>query len=291
VPLHESDFLGGWVPHPLFATKAIVHPIAPGEPQPPEWPSDFVESVRQLVLGGFTAFTRDGTLRAARRLLRKGPVRLKAVCARGGQQQWVVSSEAEMSTIVDQFDQSAIGRGIVVEENLSDVRTFSVGRVTLGEFSASYVGVQTSTSDNFGGSVYGGSELLVTRGGFADLTRMLSDTMEPPCVMALEFDRMAEQRLGLVASRRNYDVVTGVDGSGACRHAVLEQSWRVGGATPAELAALEAFARQPGLRQVRAATVERYGSELIAPEDAVVYFHGDDATAGPLLKYAILQQD
>ena len=43
------------------------------------------------------------------------------------------------------------------------------------------------------------------------------------------------------ASRRNYDVVAGLDARGQRRCGVLEQSWRVGGASPAELVALAAF--------------------------------------------------
>ena len=43
---------------------------------------------------------------------------------------------------------------------------------------------------------------------------------------------------------------------------VLEQSWRVGGASGAEIAALEAFRAEPALQVVRASTVEVYGRTM-----------------------------
>ena len=70
---------------------------------------------------------------------------------------------------------------------------------------------------------------------------------------------------GMFASRRNYDVARGVDAEGRRRSGVLEQSWRIGGASGAEVAALEAFRAEPGLRVVRAATVELYGPDVPPP--------------------------
>ena len=64
---------------------------------------------------------------------------------------------------------------------------------------------------------------------------------------------------GLFASRRNYDVAQGANARGQWRSGVLEQSWRVGGATGAEIAALEAFRADPGLQVVHTSTVEVYG--------------------------------
>jgi hypothetical protein len=66
---------------------------------------------------------------------------------------------------------------------------------------------------------------------------------------------------------------------------VLEQSWRIGGASGAEVAALEAFRADPGLRAVRASTVEIYG-EAEPPPNATVYFQGVDERDGPMTKYA-----
>jgi len=63
----------------------------------------------------------------------------------------------------------------------------------------------------------------------------------------------------MILSRRNYDIAQGFDARGQLRSGVLEQSWRVSGATGAEIAALEAFRAEPTLQAVRASTFEIYG--------------------------------
>ncbi len=91
----------------------------------------------------------------------------------------------------------------------------------------------------------------------------------------------------LFASRRNYDVAFGRNGRGAQRIGVLEQSWRPGGASGAEIAAFEAYARDPDLASVTCATMEVYGDLAAAPAHATLYYDGIDPVAGPLTKYAI----
>ena len=79
---------------------------------------------------------------------------------------------------------------------------------------------------------------------------------------------------GFFASRINYDVVQGNDAEGHWHSGVLEQSWRAGGATGAEIAALEAFKADPACRVVRASCIEIYGPSDEPPPGAVVYFRG-----------------
>ena len=72
---------------------------------------------------------------------------------------------------------------------------------------------------------------------------------------------------------------------------MLEQSWRIGGASGAEVVALERFAADPALQDVRASSVEAYGATTSAPSGAFVYYEGTDARSGPLLKYAVVDSD
>ena len=90
----------------------------------------------------------------------------------------------------------------------------------------------------------------------------------------------------MFASRCNYDVVQGRDGAGRLLAGVLEQSWRIGGASGAEVAALEALRDDPDLQVVRASTVERYGSGVPVPGDATLYYCGIDEHLGMITKYA-----
>jgi len=95
---------------------------------------------------------------------------------------------------------------------------------------------------------------------------------------------------GLYASRRNYDVARGRTGDGNWRSGVLEQSWRIGGASAAEVAALQRFRADPDLEIVRASTFEVYG-ECEVPKNAQIQFQGKDEQVGALTKYSMVEHD
>jgi hypothetical protein len=58
---------------------------------------------------------------------------------------------------------------------------------------------------------------------------------------------------------------------------VLEQSWRFGGASMAEILAMEYLQAFPDAESVVAETVETYEQGAI-PEEAVIHWHGDSAS-------------
>jgi hypothetical protein len=177
----------------------------------------------------------------------------------------------------------------VLEENLTDVVTYSVGQVRVAELVATYHGVQRLTTDNRGEAVYGGSDLVVVRGEFDALLRLdLSQETRLAVSQACVYDAAAmELYPGLFVSRRNYDVSAGLDAQGQRRCGVLEQSWRMGGASGAEIAALEAFRAEPTLDAICASTFEAYG-EAEPPPHATVYFRGIDERIGPMTKYMVV---
>ena len=90
---------------------------------------------------------------------------------------------------------------------------------------------------------------------------------------------------GFLASRRNYDIGQGIDGRGRWRSGVFEASWRSGGASTAELAALMAFAQDSTLHVVEATSVKQFGRQTAIPPGAVIHFHDEDPEDGPLLRY------
>lgn len=140
--------------------------------------------------------------------------------------------------------------------------------------------------------MYGGSRLFVVRGG----GEALRDLEVPPRVrraiaQALVYDSAATRHYGVIASRRNYDVAVGVDDQGRELSGVLEQSWRMGGASGAELAAFLELRRLPERTVVQVSCSEVYGAEVHPPSGARVVFHGIDPEAGPLLKYTVVHED
>jgi hypothetical protein len=170
------------------------------------------------------------------------------------------------------------------------VVTHSVGQVCVDDLRASYCGVQRLTTNHHGEQVYGGSDLTIARGGFDQLIKLaLAGEVETAIDQARGYHTAAMASFrGMFASRCNYDVVQGIDDQGQWRSGVLEQSWRAGGASAAEVAALEAFRADRTLDVVRAATTEVYSTESV-PADAVVYFRGIDEHAGAMTKYVHIE--
>jgi hypothetical protein len=289
----EEDLFGGVAPYTFVPTKAITHGLLDAHAFAPQgWSAEFSHRIKDSVLDGITAFSIGDAQRAGIRLLRKGPVRMKPVLATAGRGQTVVSNLDELTALLEQTDHRRIAEcGLVLEENLDQVETFSVGQVRVGGLTASYVGTQCLTPDNLGEMVYGGSELTVVRGDFEQLLKLeLSDERRLAISKARVYDEAATACYpGLLASRRNYDIAIGFGRGGTRRCGVLEQSWRIGGASGAEVAALEAFHADKQLAAIRASTIELFGSNPRPPPGATEIYHGVDAEVGPINKYVRAQ--
>jgi hypothetical protein len=284
----HHDLFGGVVPYPFAATKTITHPlVSSGAVAPEGWSHEFARSVQDVVLFGFSAFTPDDLRRAAARVLARGRARIKPACGIGGRDQTVITSAADLDALLATIDTKELALfGAVIEQNFDQIETYSVGQTYVADLVATYYGRQLLTQDNQGANVYGGSDLIVVRGNYDDL---LSLDLPPEARQAINSARTYEAAAitsfpGWLASRRNYDVaqVVGDDGRRSC--GVLEQSWRIGGASPAEIAALEAFRADPSLRSVRARCIELYGDNQ-PPPDALVHYRGVDDRVGPITKY------
>jgi len=284
-----SDFFGGVVPHPFVGTKAITHSlIRPTAAAPEGWVEAYAAYLGDAVLPGYTAFRIADALEAGSLLLERGVVRVKQPEGVGGAGQVVVEDSAALRAHLDGLDeQSVLREGLVLEANLADVQTLSIGQVQVGEWCASYFGTQHQIPNNRGDDVYGGSNLTVVRGGFEQL---LALDLEPQVRTAAEqsiryHEGAAKYFPEMFASRSNYDVAQGTDAEGKWRSGVLEQSWRIGGASGAEIAALHAFRADPTLRIVHASTREVYGEGHTIPGDAWVHYDGVDRHGQRLVKY------
>ncbi|WP_374672932.1 DUF3182 family protein [Ideonella sp.] len=296
-----EDFFGGVVPHAFVATKLVSHPLVrPEADAPAGWCTDaeWRERIQGATLPGWSVFTPADAREAARRLLVGGSLRLKDPAGVGGLGQWVVHNLDELDTHLLALGESRIARaGLVLERNLRRVVTHSVGQARVGPHLASYHGTQVLTTNHRGVEVYGGSTLRVVRGGFDAL---LEDAAEDAVRRAVERARVFHDAVmaaypGTMASRCNYDIAEGVDDAGRAWCGVLEQSWRIGGASGAEIAALHALHRDPGLRRVRASTCETYigpdTDTITLPPGAWLLYDGPDAHGGRLVKHVTVSRD
>lgn len=288
----EQDLFGGLVAYPYMATKAISHPLPAGASFPPGWTDAFALQASDALLRGYTVFSKADARNAAQLLLRDGPLRIKPVLASAGRgQQVIATADALEQLLADMDDKELALWGLVLEEDLNDVETFSVGQVRVAGLTCSYHGTQQLTHDHQGTEVYGGSDLVVVRGDYQALLQLpLEDHLRLAINQAMAYEQAAEQHFpGFIASRRNYDIARGLNPQGQLRSGVLEQSWRLGGASSAELLALQAFADDPALQQVRASTHEVFGTPDL-PTDATLFYQGNDSELGQLSKFARIRE-
>jgi hypothetical protein len=290
--IHSSHQLYGAVaPYPFVKTKAITHGLVSSRAaRPYGWSSTFADSVRNAVLPGYTVFSSNDARMAAMRLLPLGPIRVKEPLGDGGYGQTAVAGIAELDAFLEKLSLEEIEcHGLVLETNLRRVTTRSVGQTMIGDRTITYHGTQRAVTNNHGSTVYGGSDLICVRGGWTELEKLPMDAQARLAVsQARTYDRNTDRYPGFLASRRNYDIGQGIDGRGRWRSGVFEASWRSGGASTAELAALMAFAEDPALQVVEATSVKQFGRRTTIPRGAVIHFHDDDPEDGPLLRYTVV---
>jgi hypothetical protein len=288
----KHHLFGGVVPEKFIATKTISHPLMNAESHAPSgWSHEFARRTRDVVLPGYSAFSLPDALRAGEKLLAQGAVRVKQADGIGGLGQSVAHTMGQLQEQLGAIGEKELASaGIVLELNLARIETYSVGQVSIGDMLATYCGTQDLTRNNHGAEVYGGSRLIIARGDFDELLRLaLPQEMKAAVAQACTYHAAALACYpGMFASRCNYDVARGEDEQGVFRAGVLEQSWRIGGASGAEIAALEAFHADASLKAVCASTTERYGDAPDMPADAHVYFQDDDPDVGFLTKFSRL---
>jgi len=257
--------------------------------RPPGWSSVLAERVRDVVLPGHTVFSVRDARVAAKRLTTSGPIRIKRALACGSRGQILIATVGEMDAFLDAFSSDELTTaGLVLESNLRDVITLSIGQIVIAESMISYHGVQRPTKDNEGRAVYGGSDLVCVRGGWEALADLpMTKEVRVGVEQAIAYEMAMDAYPGFMASRRNYDVGHGLDAQGKWRSGVFESSWRSGGASTAEPAALTAFAQDPGLHVINACSIKEYGSGHQPPPHATVHFRGNDPKDGPMIRYTV----
>ncbi|WP_164614858.1 DUF3182 family protein, partial [Pseudomonas viridiflava] len=99
---------------------------------PAGWNERFHQQASEAVLRGTTVFGLADAQRAGAALLSHGPVRVKAVRGKAGRGQTLVESSDELVRCLAQLDAQEIADwGLVLEEHLKEVVTYSVGQVEI----------------------------------------------------------------------------------------------------------------------------------------------------------------
>lgn len=289
-----QDLYGGVVPYSFLLHKTLSHPLHHTSMDSPEgWNNDLGLALKPYVLEGYSVFNTQDALWAAQGMVHNGPLRIKLATANAGRGQWIVSNHEEAVDLFNQAQfQALFEQGVIIEEALDNTVSFSIGQTEIGSHLISYCGEQEVTIDLKGQTTYGGSTLFVVRGGYAQLEAALSfDKHREALHLVKQYEKHIFNAFPqLYASRRNYDVLQGVNAKSQMRLGVLEQSWRVGGASMAELLALEAFAADPNLQTIRTWTRERYVSDASAIEKSDLLYCVAAEQTGWLIKSAGVEQ-
>ena len=288
-----DDLYGGAVPYCYLATKAISHGLVGDNAEhPPGWSRAFSEAIKGAVLPGFTAFSVPDCQVAAEILLKDGPVRVKETLAAGGQGQYIIHTVEELESVISEMDHDKIERfGLVLERNLHNMTTYSIGQIEIDRIMISYYGTQRLAVDNHGASCYGGSDLVVARGGYDGLLKIdIPETARLAVLRAATYDCAIRYYPNIIVSRKNYDVVQGPDARGDILTGVLEHSWRIGGASGPEIAAMQAFKDDPTLQVVESSSFERYGEDIEVPAGSFIHFVGIDPVSVPMKIYTVVDR-
>lgn len=280
----KKDIYGGIVPELYMQTKSITHGLVDQDNsyRPEGWSQEFADAVKDVTLPGYSVFDQESAYKATESLLSKGfCVRGKRAVAAGGNDQYVIESMDDLPKSLTKVTSEELAKyGYVLESNLSkDIVTYNVGQFELGGQKATYFGVQLQTRDTKGVRQYGGAELLIVRGGFEELLEQASGIFDENNILAIkqarDFDKAVEEYLGIIASKRGYDVIQGKDASGKFYSGVLEQTFRVGGHSGSEILALEAFKNDPSLNVVLGKSYNTYGDH-IPPRGARIHFQSEE---------------
>lgn len=316
----NTDVIGGWVSHGFLATKAIMHPAIDAQAQVPEgWnesnTQEFASAVKDHTLPGYSAFNWNDIVYGWVLLKNQYPnedIRIKKNAEAGGLGQKVIHSYEELVAFAASINEEELSNsGVVLEVNLVDadprIITGSVGSLEINGIKLSYLGSQRiDPNPGEGKESYLGSDLIVTRGTMADLVNLpddfisedheYNDKLRKMATSAHHFDAATTDILNgnVIASRRNYDVLWGKgekDQSGEAKeyYGVVDQSWRVGGATGAELIAACIFQSEQNAVAVKASTYHVFEDEPI-PEGAVVFVENYDGDDGPKNIYTVLHE-
>ena len=287
----SDDFLGGIVPESYIGTKAITHQVlAHTTYKPASWSNGFPDAVKEVVLPGFTVFHNDDAKQAALHLFKQGAIRFKPAIGRSGRGPAVIHNIEELEYRLSQLGPDELQtHGVVLEQQLDDISTLSVGTLSLEGEHISCYGKQRTTINNQGNIDYGGSDLCCIRGTFDQLLQLeIPEHIRLAIKQAIIYDNARHHYPDLLASRRNYDIGQGHDHKGNFYSGVLEHSWRIGGATGAELCAFEYFRKDATITCVEASTHCVFGEHTDLPPQARIQFNGRDSDFGPMKVYTVV---
>ena len=276
----SQDLYGGVVEHHIFATKAILHPtLYPNSPKPNVYPANFTTRIVEmgLVLPGYTTF--DPSFNEAQeifnRLQQQGfNVRLKEPDQSDGDGQLRVADQSDLAkTIARYHPEYVVCKGIVLEANMEEATTVSVGQTTIAGRDYSHIAFQKDIRDK-GRTMYGGAVMRIFRKGLDHLAQ--NHFQESHIAIAVQQSYQMYEAYGDLdpkLSRASFDILQGYDARGNFSSGVTDQTFRLGGSSPAEVLAIEYLNTNPNADFIDAEVTLDYDPKLPIEKLAEVFLN------------------
>lgn len=275
-----GDFYGVVVDHLGHVGKAILHETK--EAKTPKFYSKmFAAMVEDLVLPGATAFSFEQALEAGVELTgRFGQTRLKQTDKSDGQGQFEIKNSRDLERALNEVGEAEVqSKGIVLEPNLMNRITISVGFAQIGEEKFGTLVEQRNDIDpDDSRDRFLGGYLVVARGGMEKLLPLCSSETERRAVRTAT--KFVDKYSGLdpIISRISLDYLVGETVRGRQSLAgITDITGRLGGNCPALVLAIKEMKNRPELTHMRGETRLNYtGKPLAFDEGAEVFI--DDPT-------------
>ena len=249
-----QDFYGLTIENINQVGKAVLHESI-SKSVPGFYSSFFARAVKDLVLPGVTVFSREDLGKGFELLKKKGlfSIRLKPPDKSDGHGQHALKDIGHLKKLlVDVKDEEIVSKGLILEVNLKEAKTISVGFATLGKDTFSFIALQKNDiAKEDGRNRYLGAHARIVRGEMQELTGVVENEVEQS---ALETSIKFYDKYRLfnpIASRLSFDFLYGYDSKGNLLSGVTDITGRLGGTCPAiTLSALE-FKNHPSLSAIR----------------------------------------
>lgn len=259
----EGDLYGGIVKEPQHADKAILHLLPETDTEHPSWYSTrFARNLSNVTLPGFTTFSAKDTFAAFNKMTEAGlTVRFKDPSNTGGLGQRFIGNHEELDKAIQDHGDKITEAGAVLEVDLTDHATVTVGYVNLAGQTYTWHGRPYDVQHN-GMTRFGGNELTVVKGNFKQLEKHSPNPHDRLAIRQAERVYEAYSFLGATVTRATLDAVQGTAHTGEFLSGITDPSLRPSASSAAEIRAIEAFHAHPNAQVVKTRLVYDYAKDM-----------------------------
>lgn len=263
--INSEDFYGLIVDDISHVGKSILHPTISSY-VPNYYSHEFSRSVESFVLPGLTVFSSEDALNAVISLKKIGDfdIRLKMSDKSDGHGQFFIKNELELQKVFDDIgDDYVKNKGVVLEANVNEAKTISVGFAVLGRDIFSFLAIQKNDiAPEDGRDRYMGAVVRVVKGEMSNLIDIAKNSREKSAIVTGENFYNRYKSFGPIASRLSFDYLYGLDNKGNQMSGVTDITGRLGGTCPALVLAAKEFKRDPNLSVVESEVSLNYDTSV-----------------------------